>query len=328
MSLHHDPRCLIADIGGTHCRFAQTAQGHIIKTTLRSLDTAAYPTLAAALEHYLNATHSKASDIARACFALAGPIDGQRYTLTNGHWQGDVTALAAATGLPRIELINDFEAIAHGIAQLTPAQLMQITGSTPATTQQFQRGVCAVIGPGTGLGTALVVPLRNGGVQVCAGEGGHASLALDDEHDLAIAHWLLRHGYALERETLLSGPGIERLYQALCAIQGHTVQALRVHDIVAAGKQGDAVCRETLLRFCALLGSTARDLVLDGGARGGLYIAGGVVPHFAELLPLSAFRDRFEQHAKMHDYLRGVPTWLIVEPNPGLLGAAWYCQQH
>jgi len=330
----HDNTCnsLVADIGGTHCRFALAQQGQIIKATLATFATTSFMTFADAINHYLKQIHNlkqiniEPNQIQRSCFAIAGPIINSSYTLTNGHWRGDAKSLAAATGLKHVELINDFEAIAYSIAQLTPEQLLPITGtSSPQPgAPGDEHSIKAVIGPGTGLGTALILPVSPCRVSAC--EGGHTSLALQDENDLAIAHWLLQRGHSLTRETILSGAGIERLHEALCALHHRQRNHAHVDDIVSAALKGDIDCTTTLNQFCAFLGAAARDLVLDSGARGGLYIAGGVVLHFSALLQQSPFRTRFEWNPKMQDYLQNVPTKLITEPNPGLIGAAWHCQ--
>jgi len=313
---------LAADIGGTYTRFALVQAGHIQADSVTRIKTADFPTLAAAAKHYLS---RQAQSVQGACFAVAGPVVDETFQLTNGVWHDSVDLLRKQLQLDRVQLINDFKAIALAVPQLCASQLLQI-GTVDPLPSGLSLQSKAVIGPGTGFGSALLVETATGPITI-AGEGGHAALSADDTQEMALLDWLMQHGHTNECETFISGPGIELLHRALCDISGLPHGNPGASDIVQQALQGDSHCRRTLNQFCAWLGSVARDYALKCGARGGVYIAGGVVLHFAEFLQHSDFRVRFENSKKMQHYLRVIPTYLVTAENPGLIGAAWQCNQ-
>jgi glucokinase len=320
--MHNSALSLIADIGGTYTRFALAKAGLVQADSVSRIRTSDFPTLADAAKHYLA---QQPRSVQGACLAVAGPIIEDKFQLTNGAWHDSVDHLRKQLQLDRVQLINDFKAIALAIPQLGASQLLQIGAVDP-----LRRGASlqckAVIGPGTGFGSALLLETDVGAITI-AGEGGHAALSADDAQEMALLDWLRQHGHANECETIISGPGIELLHRALCDISGLPQENPGASDIVQQALQGEKRCQRTLSQFCAWLGSVARDYALQCGARGGVYIAGGVVPHFAEFLQHSDFRVRFENSKKMQHYLRAVPTYLVTAENPGLIGAAWHCNQ-
>jgi glucokinase len=312
---------LVADIGGTYTRFALAQGGLIQADSVTRIKTADFPTLADAARQYLA---RQTQSVQGACFAVAGPISEEKFQLSNGVWHDSADFLRKELQLDRVQLINDFAAIALAIPRLRASQLLQIGTVDPLSSGLSQAK--AVIGPGTGFGSALLVETDAGAVAI-AGEGGHAALSADDAQEMALLDWLMRHSHTNECEAFISGPGIELLHRALCDISSLPHGNPAASEIVQQALQGDSNCRRTLDQFCAWLGSVARDYALKCGARGGVYIAGGVVPHFAEFLRHSDFRGRFENSKKMQHYLRAVPTYLITAENPGLIGAAWHCNQ-
>jgi glucokinase len=308
---------LVADIGGTNARFALARDGAVLWPTLSRYSTAGYPTLPDALRHYLDSQRAAPTT---ACLAVAGPVVDGAIAMTNSPWRVQREALAAAFDLRAVSVLNDFAALALALPHLRDAQLAQLGGTAPA-------GPCRVVlGPGTGFGTATLLDTTAGPV-VLPSEAGHAALGAADAEELALFDWLLRdrgdiHG-AVYRELLLSGPGLALLHRALNALQGRPDTDHRsAPEITAAALAGDPDCTATLDRFCALLGSAARDLALTLGARGGVYIAGGIVRHFIPFLRRSRFRQRFEASAHMADYLRPIPVYVITESGSGLVGAA------
>jgi glucokinase len=313
---------LVADIGGTYTRFALAQAGVILPDSLARIRTSDFPTLAKAAQHYLA---QRPQSVQGACFAVAGPVFEDEFQLTNSAWHDSVDHLRKELQLDRVQLINDFKAIALAIPLLPASQLLSIGAAEPAPAG-LSRPARAVIGPGTGFGSALLLETDTGPI-VIPGEGGHVALAADDAQEMALLDWLMQHGHVNECETFISGPGIELLHRALCDISSVLHGNPGTSEIVQRALEGDAQCRRTLLQFCAWLGSLARDYALQCGARGGVYIAGGVALHFAEFLQQSDFRIRFENSRKMQHYLRTVPTYLITAENPGLIGAAWQSNQ-
>ena len=307
------PQRLVADIGGTNTRFALAGADGRLHAPL-TLATRRFASLADAARAYLEATGARPRE---ACIAVAGPVSGDAVRLTNHRWEFSIAALREELALAQLRVINDFEAIALALPALAADELLQIGGGKPVRASPM-----AVLGPGTGLGVAQLIATR-GGFQPVSTEGGHASIGPCNEAELQIFATLMRNGQHLCREALLSGPGIERIYWALClhagsAYHGYTAAEIQAHAVAGS----DATCRAALEHFCAFLGTAAGDQALCCGAQGGVFIAGGIVPRFTEFLRHSRFRARFEAKGPMRDYVSAIPVYVITRENPGMLGAA------
>jgi glucokinase len=218
--------------------------------------------------------------------------------------------------LETLRLLNDFEALALSLPHLQPSQV-RAHADVPRA-----QGVRAVIGPGTGLGVAGVVQTGRGWTAL-PGEGGHATLAATDEQEAQVLAEVRRHFEHVSAERLLSGIGLPVLHRAVCALAGVPAQDLTAPQIVEAGMQGaDPLCERTLDLFCALLGSFAGNVALTLGARGGVYIGGGIVPRLGERFFKSRFREKFEAKGRFRGYLAGIPTAVITDTLAALTGAA------
>ncbi|MEU1721492.1 glucokinase [Nonomuraea sp. NPDC005692] len=300
---------LVADIGGTNARFGLVTSPQARPTNVAVLAGSAYPTLPDAVDAYL-AEHAGGARPGAACLALAGPIDGDRYRLTNSAWAGSVRDL----GIPYAVLLNDFEALAVSLPHLEGPDLVSLGGPEPS------HGVKAVLGPGTGLGVGGLVPTDRGWTPV-PGEGGHVTVPVIDRRELEIVRVLQAEGLPhVVAEHLLSGPGLVRLHRALAKVNGVTAPDLNASDIVA--RLDDSLCAETVEVFCEMLGSFAGNVALTLGARGGVYLGGGVLPRIVERVRTSGFRARFVGNPDMPGYLEAIATTLIVAPQPALTGAA------
>ncbi|MET0379718.1 MAG: glucokinase [Spongiibacteraceae bacterium] len=312
---------LVGDIGGTNARFALAHRGDLIENSFASLHTDAHASLPDAIRHYLNLIRHDDGTITDVRIAIAGPVGGDAIAMTNANWHFSIRAVndeLRAQALPQLQsfkVINDFAAQALALPHLLPAQVINIGGIAA------QGGSKTVLGPGTGFGAACIAP-HGGEFVVLPSEGGHAGLAPETTQELAVFKWLLDRQLPITRETLLSGPGLERLHRALADISGHTTSTLAAADIVNSALAGDPFGRATLAQFCLLLGTAARDQALSCGTRGGVYIGGGIVLHFTDFFIGSDFRQRFETSSLMADYLHAIPTYLINTPNTGLIGAA------
>ncbi len=307
---------LVADIGGTNARFGLVTKPGRPPEQVAVLAGADYPTLPGAVAAYL-AGHAGGARPGAACLAVAGPIDGDRYRLTNSPWAGSVRDL----GVPFAALLNDFEALAVSLPHLEGDELVSLGGPPPG-----DEGVKAVLGPGTGLGVGGLVPSGQGWVPV-PGEGGHVTVPVSGERELEIVRALRAEGLEqVVAEHVLSGPGLVRLHRALARVNGVTAPELTSSDIVA--RLDDSLCAETVEVFCAMLGSFAANVALTLGARGGVYLGGGVLPRIVERVRTSEFRTRFVTNPDMSSYLEGIATGLIVAPQPALTGAAaWLAQR-
>jgi glucokinase len=257
----------------------------------------------------------------RAAWALATALDGDWVELTNGHWRFSRSGLQQALGLEQLCLLNDFEALALSLPRLQPHQL-RAHGALPRA-----EGVLAVIGPGTGLGVGGVVQTGQTWTAL-PGEGGHATLAATDDDEAQVLAEVRRHFEHVSAERLLSGIGLPVLYQAVCALAGQSARELTAPQIVEAGTQaGDTLCHRTLRLFCSLLGSFAGNVALTLGARGGVYIGGGIVPRLGEFFFQSRFREKFEAKGRFRAYLADIPTALITDTLAALTGAAATLEQ-
>ena len=311
---------LIADIGGTNARFALTDPGAPSPAVLqpRSLDCSEFASLQHAAELYLAETGVKPR---RAAMAVACPVDGEEIRLTNRAWSFIRGELQHALGLVELSVLNDFGAVACAVPALQPDECITLHGRDDASL----RGPVSVLGPGTGLGVALLVGDGERGWKVLETEGGHISFAPQGDEEESIARWLTSRYGRVSNERVLCGAGLSHIDAVLRGIgaPGRDRATLRKPaDIVAAALEGhDVPARRALARFCAVLGSVAGDAALIHGART-VMIAGGMIPRFVPFLRSSAFRERFLAKGRFAAYLESVAIRVITHPNPGLLGAA------
>ena len=309
---HH----LVADIGGTNARLGLvTGEGNEI-FGIEQISNKNYPRLLDVINDYL----SKAQCIVqpkKACFAVASPVTSDNIHFTNNSWSFSINEMKCQLGLESLHVINDFEAVARSIPYLGPREIYKVGGGEALPHQAM-----AVLGPGTGLGMAALVPASPKAIPL-ATEGGHASFAALDATEEFIAHFLRQTQGFVSNEDLLSGGGLVHIYQALAALHKkpslHT-QAAIISQLAQDGS--DPLCREALERFCMILGSVAGDYALQVGAKGGVYIAGGIVPRFKEFLSTSGFRERFENKGRFRSYLQAIPAFVVIAQQPGLIGAA------
>jgi glucokinase len=314
---------LVADIGGTNARFALVAaDGRLSPPVV--LKTADHPSLEAALAAFLAgaaAEHGGPLALEAAALCAAGPVEGGRVEMTNCPWTVSVEAVRRALGIERVALINDFTAVALALPGLSEDERHQIGGGVPEAGSPI-----GVLGPGTGLGVSGLVPAPDGSWIALSGEGGHADLAPSNPREIAVLSELMaRHGH-VSAERVLSGPGLENLYAALAALDGRPAEpAPDAREIAERARAGKCpIARETVALFCGWLGAVAGDLALILGARGGVYIAGGIVPRWRALglLDEGLLRRRFEAKGRFRDWLAPVPLYLVTVPEPALIGLA------
>jgi glucokinase len=305
---------IIGDIGGTNARFAVAENGQYGE--LRHVEVKKYPSLHDALTDYLNALPAARRPV-EAALDVAGPVVGDLVALTNLNWRFSISELKQSLGLSTLKVVNDFAAAAMAVPYLAPQRLFTVGPSVPQA-----KGVIGVIGPGTGLGVGGLVP---GGDQWLpwAGEGGHVTVPTLTAEEDAIVQVLRSRFDHVSAERVLSGAGLVNLYEALCAIGGVTASRLSPADVTDRAMAGtDPVCIKAFDHFCSMLGTVAGDLALTLGATGGIYIAGGILLRFKEAFARSGFRARFESKGRFNSYLGKIPTLLILEDSPALLGLA------
>ena len=313
------PARLLGDIGGTNARFAWQARDGAPLQDVVALATADHASVGAAIAHYLAATGRSAPPW--CAIGIANPITGDHVQMTNSHWSFSISALQAELGFERLRVINDFTALALALPDLQPSELRQLGGGAVVAGEPI-----GLVGPGTGLGVSGLLPGATPGSWVpLQGEGGHVTLAAADAREEAVLRVLReRFGHA-SAERAVSGMGLEALQAALTTLDAPgTTTTLPAADITARALAGsDQRCTEAVALFCSLLGSVAGNLALTLGARGGVYIGGGIVPRLGALFEASAFRERFEAKGRFRAYLAQIPVFVIhASVSPALLGAA------
>jgi len=306
---------LIGDIGGTNARFAIAERGKYRE--LKHVEVDHYPSLHDAMADYLKALPQAERAGLAGALAIAGPVLGDRISMTNKAWSFSIQDLRQSLGLATLTVVNDFAANAYAIPHLETQQKFAIGPAIPNA-----HGNIGVIGPGTGLGMSSLIP-DGAGWALVAGEGGHATLAASTEEEFAIIQMLWKRWSHVSAERVLSGAGLVNLYEALCALRGIEPLMLTPADVTKrAMDTSDEICMRAFACFCEFLGSVAGDLALTIGAFGGIYIAGGILPRFREALAASNFRQRFEAKGRFASMLAKMPTWLILDESPGLIGLA------
>jgi glucokinase len=300
------PRLLLADVGGTHARFMLAPQEGPLPEPV-DFATASFPTLTAALDAFLNAQGKKLR-LSGAAIAAAGPVIDDAIALTNCPWSITLKALKRATALPAPVLVNDFAATAMGITALGSGDSVAIGRDLVAAPNQ----PIGVIGPGTGLGVAALVPDSRGDYVAVAGEGGHVDLAASTTEEDAVLAILRRRFEHVSAERALSGPGLENLHAALCARDGVPASALGAAEIVQAAERGESRAQDAVRIFTGLLGAVAGNLALTLGAWGGVFLAGGILPRWGSLFDAALFRSRFEAKGRSQRLLARTPTRLVM----------------
>jgi len=305
---------LVGDIGATNARFALVApDGEISKTRVLLCDD--YPTIADAITAYL-ADASGTKPVA-AVLAVAASPTGDEVSLTNHPWTFSIAALRQAIGLERLKVVNDFHANAAAVPYLAPTERIQVGPGAPLADAPI-----GVIGPGTGLGVSALVPTPAGPKPI-PGEGGHVTMSPADARESAVLEIMRGRYDHVSAERVLSGPGLVNLYNTLSElshVKAAPLTAAQITDPKIGA--GDASAHEATTMFCAMLGTIAGNLALTLGARGGVYIAGGIVPKLGDAFAQSQFRERFEAKGRFRDYLAAIPTYVIVRPFAALLGAS------
>ncbi len=311
---------LLADIGGTNARFAVLGEDGEI-AHFETLACGDYPDLASAAAAYLESLGLATAPV-EAAFAIAAPVSltetGDHVTFTNLAWSFSVAQTREHLSLARLEVANDFTAIALALPHLEAGEVEQVGGGTAQ-----EDGVKAVLGPGTGLGVSGLVPSSSspGGWTPLASEGGHVTMAAANDRESAVLGILRGKFGHVSAERLLSGPGLVNIAGALAQLESKSGADKTPDEITRRALSGECVlCAEALDIFCAMLGTVAADLALTLGARGGVYIAGGIVPRLGPAFAASPFRGRFEDKGRYSDYLPQIPTSVITRDAPAFAG--------
>ena len=306
---------LVGDVGGTNARFALVdTEGRV--RNLHVFEARKYASLTDVIAEYLERTVGRKWP-PRAVVAVAGPVLDGEIEFTNLDWQVSEGDLLATFEFEAVKLINDFAGQALACPLLTADDLRPLG-------PKLRGGAdcpMVVMGAGTGFGVAGLARGDRGDLAL-ATEGGHAAFAPTDDVEYAAWKRLKAQHGRVSIERLLSGQGLYDLYLTLAELKGAQAFLTDQKAVMEAGNAGDELAGETLDRFCGILGAVAGDLALSFGARGGVFISGGIAPRMAERLAAGPFRERFEAKGRLKPYLEQIPTSLVLHPYPAIIGAA------
>ena len=307
---------LVGDVGGTNARLALIDSEGRVKG-LHVFPAAEYNSLSDVIADYLERTLGRNKRLPRAVIAVAGPVVDGEMEFTNLDWQVSEGEILAQFEFEAVRLINDFAAQALACPMLSGEALRPIG---PAL-RGAPNAPMVVLGAGTGFGVAGLARSERGDTPIST-EGGHAAFAPIDDIEVEIWNrFRERHG-RVSIERILSGRGIFELYGDLAKMRQAEAGLANEKQVFEAASKGDPLAGETLDRFAAILGSVCGDLALSFGARGGVFVSGGIAPRMADRLGAGAFRARFEDKGRLSPYVQQIPTSLVTHPYPAIIGAA------
>jgi glucokinase len=303
---------LVGDIGGTNSRFGLVEPGAFEVKNVRAMKNDDFASLEAAISAYLEATGM--DSLAAAAIAVAAPVDREVITLTNRDWTFSAESLRKAAKADRMRLLNDYEALALALPHLGEADIVKIGGETSA-----KRQVKIVMGPGTGLGMAALVPLGNSEWIPVPCEPGHISLPVETQQEFDWREKMKVGGEVFTSEDAVTGGGLYRLYKVI-APGGDLSSPEDVMKAALAGTDRNAA--RTLDQFIVWLARVCGDAVMTLQARGGLYLAGGIAPSIIGKLKEGPFRSIFEAKGKLAYVMKPIPVFVIVDRFPAFKGCA------
>jgi glucokinase len=322
-------RCLLVDVGATYVRFAEATPQGIGDLEVRSRSS--FTDIYSAIRQFLHERGKENIEV--AALAAAGPITGDSVTLTNAGeaWSFSKNDLMRELGFKQVTLVNDFEATALSLPGFLKEAGAELGTQTDVVTTDLRkigggsRGAdtrMAVIGPGTGLGVAGLIPRGDGTWIVVPGEGGHATMPVATKDEADIINLIRLRWDHVSAERLLSGKGLVNIYNCLCLLHGVQVRYAKPEEVTKAafGEPAELICLAAFRSFCAMLGTVASNVALTFGSCGGVFIAGGILPQFPDEFEKSSFRSRFENKGRLSGYLRAIPTYLVSHPAPALRG--------
>lgn len=311
---------IAGDIGGTQSRLLWVARPFLqpLQTLFeRNYESAGFADASALLRQFMSdAQRETPPDL--LCLALPGPLNQRRVELTNLNWTVDADAIAGELHIADVRFVNDFQAAAAGVDVLQKSDMLVLNPGL------MRPGATRVItGAGTGLGLAWMQAGLNGNYRTFATEGGHIDFAPANPLQSDLLHWL-RQTYAhVSWERVLSGHGLEALYEFNRERhRGHTVEfPLNAAQIHAAALRQETVACDTVQLFADIYAAWAGNLALLYRPQGGLYIAGGMAIHLQSWLTAERFTRLASEKGRMSDVVRNIPMYLITEPRLGVLGA-------
>jgi glucokinase len=311
---------LVADVGGTNARFAIADLETLALADIEEFQCTRHSSLVEAMRAYLDRLDDPPAE---AAIAVAGPVVDDRVSLTNSAWSFTKVELCSRTGLNSVLVLNDIQALALSISSLDGSDLRRIGGS-----EVEPRATKLVLAAGTGMGAATLVWTGARWLAV-PGEGGHISFAAHTKRERDVIDVLYADQQHVPVDRVVSGPGLAILYQAIAKLDGEEAEQLLPNDVLTrALSRSDAIAEEALKLFIAWLGRFAGDAALMVGARGGVYIGGGLAPRMVDALSTGLFRRSFDEKGRMKGFLQPIPVYVILAKFAALKGAAVGFREH
>jgi glucokinase len=322
---------LAADLGGTKILFQLTTEQNSVVLE-KEVISEQFSGFDMALADFLAEEKIKGQEIESACFAVAGPVSGREASITNLPWQINADVLAKQFKIKHVHLCNDFEAVAQGISCLADNEIITLQQG-----EEIGHAPRAVIGAGTGLGQAIMLPEAEGW-RVLATEGGHTDFAPTNSLEIALLEYMLEKFGHVSYERVVSGIGLVTIYEFLLIHHRYNEntalqQAIISGDAAAAISQyaldkKDVIAEQALDLFIKIYGSQAGNLALTALPMGGLYIAGGIAAKNVQRFIDGPFLNAFLAKGKMAELMHKIPVRLILQAKVGLLGASLLAHQY
>ncbi len=312
---------LIADLGGTNARFALVPIHEYEPLEVRVLPCKNYNDFFAAAADYIGSCSVDMADIDAVVLAIAGPVNQPVIRFSNNPWHFTREEVQSYFGDNKpVALLNDFDAVGHCLEVLSPKDLVVVGDHSTVD----PKGPCWVVGAGTGLGVSCVVPQDHGPNIILPGEGGHVDLSSCSDLEDDILKFLRKRHKRVSAERVLSGMGLENIYEAIALREGveRRLTAPQIGEALVLGI--DPIAVAALEQFFVFLGRVIGDLVLSVESRGGVYIAGGIVPRYLNEILSSGFRDAMQDKGRMKEFVLPIPTFVVMSEYPGLMGCACY----
>ena len=308
---------LISDIGGTNARFSIEVDSYNYEhsTTLACKD---YASMAEAITHYL--TSINLDNVEHMAIALPAPIVDDTIIMVNSPWQHvSQSQTKKELKVKNLIFLNDFHALSLSIPHIDRTQIVQVGGMEPDINKPI-----GILGPGTGLGMALLTRHPNGEYLSVAAEGGHSSVPLVNEEEFELWHFIHKRFHHVSVERLISGPGLQLMYEAISDIKGIQITQLPTPaEITARGISNQCLISKLCIdHFCRILGTVAANLAIMSNSFGGIYLGGGIIPQMLDYFISSDFRCRFEDKGRLRPYLTRIPVYVILEKYPAFLGVS------
>ena len=321
-------KLLIADIGGTNARFAYQGQNNDKLSNFAYLKCSDFENIYDSIEYYQQKNNL---DIKNMSIAVASSTKEDDIKFTNNHWEFKQSEFFKYFRLNKLIFINDFVAQCLSLTSfykeisenkiLNNKLLKNYHLKTIRTGTPIENAPLLVIGPGTGLGVCTLLSINNYPLAI-EGEGGHSSFAPNSDIEIELLQFLRKKYDHVSNERVVSGSGIEEIYEFICFKHKESFENLKAPIIGENAIKGEPKAYETIKLFFSIFGTIISSVILINGAQSGVVIAGGITPKLQSLLDESDFESNFLNKGRRYEYVKTVPIWLTENNNNGLIGAS------